>query len=260
MSSRAPHLERLRQAVPVTVTSFDGTEIRYDYYDETSRTLVLILPGFWRDRRHISMVRLANRFASAGYRTAICDLRGHGESGGVFGFNLNEHYDIVAVVNALIARCSPESIMLVGLSYGGAIAISAVARHALPVSSMLLVSPVADFAKVSPRINPFTIHRHIMLTQALRRPRFEWGLFRAPKLRAIDDVVDVHVPLSLIHVKNDWLIDHTHSIALYERANEPKELHIIDIPGNYHADRIFLNASDSIEPIISEFLARFAPR
>jgi len=260
MSSKAPRLERLRRPVAMTVESFDGTPIHYDLYDEISRTLVLILPGFWRDRRHSSMVRLANRFAAAGYRTAICDLRGHGDSGGIFGFNLNEHYDVAAVANDLLARCAPESIMLVGLSYGGAIAISTAARNKLPISSMLLVSAVADFAMVSPRINPFTIHRHIMFTQALRAPRFDWNLFRAPKLRAVDDIEEVHVPLSLIHVKNDWLIDHTHSVALYEHANEPKELHIIDIPGNYHADRIFLNASDSIEPLISDFVERYAPR
>jgi pimeloyl-ACP methyl ester carboxylesterase len=256
MSSRP---EEIRQPAALTVPSFDGTVIHYDLYDRPSRTMVLILPGFWRDRRHPSMLRLANRFAASGFRTAICDLRGHGESGGVFGFNLNEHYDIAALTNDLIKRCSPESIMLVALSYGASIAISTAARHPqLPFSSMLLISAVADFAMVSPRINPFTIHRHIMFTQALRRPRFDWHLFRAPKLRAVDDIVDVHMPVSLIHVKNDWLIDHTHSVALYERANEPKELHIIDIPGNYHADRIFLNANDSIEPLMSDFVQRYA--
>jgi len=260
MSSR-PRLESIRQAEAVTVISFDGTPIQYDFYDAPSRTLVLVIPGFWRDRRHASMVRLANWFVSSGYRTAICDLRGHGGSGGTFGFNLNEHYDIDAIVKDLMERCALESITIIALSYGGAIAISAAARHDFPLASMLLISPVADFAMVSPRINPFTIHRHIMFTQAIRRsPRFDWNLFRAPKLRAADDVENVHVPLSLVHVKNDWLIDHTHSIALYERANEPKELHIIDIPGNYHADRIFLNAPTQIEPLIEEFLERYSPR
>src|SRR5437868_2790805 len=135
------------------------------------------------------------------------------------------------------------------------------ARHEMPLASMLLISSVADFAMVSPRINPLTIHRHIMFTQAIRRaPRFDWNLFRAPKLRAVDDIAQMHAPLSLIHVKNDWLIDHTHSVALYERANDPKELHIIDIPGNYHADRIFLNAPTQIEPLIAEFLARYSPK
>ena len=259
MSSWSPDPQLIRQPIAVTVESFDGTPIRYDFYDAPSRTLVLVVPGFWRDRRHISMMRLANWCVSLGYRTAMCDLRGHGESGGTFGFNLNEHYDIAAVVNDLMRRCAPEQITIVALSYGGAIAISAAARHEMPLASMLLISSVADFAMVSPRINPLTIHRHILFSQAVRRaPRFDWRLFRAPKLRALDDVENLHVPLSLIHVKNDWLIDHKHSVALYERANEPKELHIIDIPGNYHADRIFLNAANLVEPLMQEFLRRYS--
>jgi alpha-beta hydrolase superfamily lysophospholipase len=261
MSSSGPRLRRILEPHAISVESFDTTPIHYDLYDAPSKTLVLIVPGFWRDRRHASMVRLANWFVDDGYRTAICDLRGHGDSGGTFSFNLHEHYDIAAVVNDLLRRCAPESITIIGLSYGGAIAISAAARHKMPLASMLLISSVADFAMVSPRINPLTIHRHIMFTQAIRRaPRFDWHLFRAPKLRAVDDVADIHAPLSLIHVKNDWLIDHTHSVALYERANEPKELHIIDIPGNYHADRIFLNAATQIEPLIADFLARYSPK
>jgi len=135
-------------------------------------------------------------------------------------------------------------------------AISAAARHEFPLSALLLISPVADFSRLSPRINPFTIHRHIAFGQALRRPKFDWRFARSPKLNAIDDIADAHAPLCLVHVKNDWLVDHGHSVALYERANEPKELHIIDIPGNYHADRIFNVAADEVDPIIAEFLAR----
>jgi alpha-beta hydrolase superfamily lysophospholipase len=83
---------------------------------------------------------------------------------------------------------------------------------------------------------------------------------RAPKLRALDDVQNVHVPLCLIHVKNDWLVDHSHSVALYERANEPKELHVMEIEGNYHADRILSVAGNAVETIVTEFLERYTPR
>jgi hypothetical protein len=61
-------------------------------------------------------------------------------------------------------------------------------------------------------------------------------------------------------VKNDWLIGHKHSTALFEHANEPKELHIIDIPGNYHADRIFSVAGEQIEPIMRTFLTRYCAK
>jgi len=257
-SLSAAHADR--QPDHKTVVSFDGTTIHYDVYDAPSSSAILIVPGFWRDRRHASMVRLAHFVTAMGYRAAVVDVRGHGDSEGTYGFNLHEHHDVAAVARDLLAQSATIShLTLIGFSYGGAIAISTAARHDLPVSSLLLISPVADFEMIAPRLNPFTIHRHIAFSQALRRPRFTWTIRRAAKLRALDDIDQVHVPVCFVHVKNDWLIGHTHSVALYEKANEPKELHVLDIEGNYHADRIFNVASDSVEPIVREFICRHTP-
>ncbi len=260
MSSREKSLAPVIAPAAAIVSSFDGTAIHYDLYDAPSRAGILVVPGFWRDRKHPSMIRLAALLVALGYRTAVIDVRGHGDSGGTYGFNHNERHDVAAVANDLLRRLPIESITLLGLSYGGAIAISAGARHDLPIASLLLISPVADFGMIVPRINPFTIHRHIAFSQALKRPRFEWKMRRSTKLRALDDIRNLHAPVCFIHVKNDWLIAHAHSIALYEHANEPKELHILDVAGNYHADRILSVASESIEPILASFLERFTPR
>jgi alpha-beta hydrolase superfamily lysophospholipase len=260
MSSAPESLLALRRSpVAGMVSSFDATPIAYDLYDHTSRSLILVVPGFWRDRRHPSMLTLASHLQELGYRAAIVDPRGHGESGGTYGFNLYEHYDTAAVAEELLRRLPIESITIVALSYGASVAISTVAHHKLPIASLLLISAVADFSKITPRINPFTLHRHIAFSQALKTPHFDWQFMRSPKLQAIDDVRDVHVPICLIHVKNDWLIGHDHSMALYEAANEPKELHVIDIPGNYHADRIFSVAANEIDPVFAEFLRRYTP-
>ena len=261
MSSAPQSLHPLhRPPVAGIVSSFDATPIAYDLYDHTSRSLVLVIPGFWRDRRHPSMLTLASHLHELGYRAAIADPRGHGDSGGTYGFNLYEHYDTAAVAEELLRRLpAVESITIVALSYGASVAISTAARHKLPIASLLLISAVSDFSKITPRINPFTMHRHIALSQALKAPHFDWQFMRSPKLQAIDDVRDVHIPICLIHVKNDWLIGHDHSMALYEAANEPKELHVIDIPGNYHADRIFSVAASEIDPVFGEFLRRFTP-
>ncbi|MGZ5443400.1 MAG: alpha/beta hydrolase family protein [Thermoanaerobaculia bacterium] len=242
--------------------SFDGTRIHYDVYDAPSPSAVVVVPGFWRDRRHASMVRLALYLVEQGYRAIVMDPRGHGESEGTYGFNQHEQHDVTAVIRDVLERnATIGTIGLVGFSYGGAIAISAVARHPdLPVSSILLISSVADFSMITPRLNPFTMHRHIALSQALRTPKFVWNIRRIAKLSALEDVRNVHVPLCFIHVKNDWLIGHRHSVALYEAAHEPKELHLLEIEGNYHADRIFNVASDAIEPIVREFLARHCAR
>jgi len=243
-----------------TVTSFDGTSIAYDLYDHASGSLVLVIPGFWRFRRHPSMTRFAAQLNALGYRAAVMDPRGHGDSGGVYGFNRHEHHDAFAVAADLLHRLPIESLTLVGLSYGGAIAVSTAARHDLPVKSLLLISPVADFRMIQPKINILTFHNHIAWSQALHKPRFDWRMRRSEKLRALDDIGRVHAPLCLVHVKNDWLVSHAHSVALYEAANEPRELHVIDIEGNYHADRIFSVASAEVDPIIADFLARYAVR
>ena len=238
--------------------SFDGAVMHYDLYDAPSPSAVVVVPGFWRDRRHASMVRLAHFLVAEGYRAVVMDPRGHGESEGTYGFNQHEHHDVFAVVRHLLDNHPAiANVTLIGFSYGGAIAISMLARHPeLPVRALLLISSVADFAMITPRINPFTMHRHIALSQALRTPKFVWNIRKTEKLRAVEDIAEVHVPVCLIHVKNDWLIGHRHSVSLYEAAHEPKELHLLDIAGNYHADRIFSVASDSIEPIVREFLAR----
>jgi len=192
------------------IPSFDKTRIAYDLYEAPSRTTVVIVPGFWRFRRHPSMLNLAGWLQNEGYRTAIMDPRGHGDSEGTYGFNLHEHHDVAAVIEDLRQNTQTEAITLIGLSYGGAIAITSAARDDLHVSSLILISPVADFSMIIPRINPFTIHRHIAVSQAFHRPRFDWRLMRSPKLSALEDVARVNAPLCLIHVKNDWLIGHTH--------------------------------------------------
>src|SRR5437016_1620395 len=103
MSSQQPRvLPFNKPPVPLSVDSFDATRIVYDLYDGSSPSAVLVVPGFWRERRHPSMVALAAVLNDRGYRTAIMDPRGHGESGGTYGFNLHEHRDTAAVANDLM--------------------------------------------------------------------------------------------------------------------------------------------------------------
>lgn len=262
MSSRILPPEGSPLANHAKVVSFDGTVIHFDVYDAPGPSAVIVIPGFWRDRRHPSMIRLAELLVGEGYRAVVVDVRGHGESGGTYGFNQHEHQDVAAVVTELLrSNGTISGVTLIGFSYGGAIAISTAARHPdLPIRSLLLISSVADFTLIAPKLNPFTIHRHIAFSQALKRPRFVWNMRKSPKLSALEDVRDVRVPICLIHVKNDWLIGHRNSIELYEAAREPKELHLLDIEGNYHADRIFNVASDFVEPVVRDFLGRHTPR
>lgn len=235
--------------------SFDGTRIRYDLYPSTPRQVVLVVPGFWRSRRYPAMFQLAGLLNRLGLTAAIVDVRGHGDSEGVYGFNRFEEHDVYAVVRDLMDLIQPESISVIGFSVGASIAVSTVAHHPdVPWKNLMLVSPVASFAMIRPHLNPFRMHRHLSAANALKPPRFTWKFLTSPKLCAADEIAAVHVPVSFVHVKRDWLIDHRHSLMLYERANDPRELHIIDIPGRYHADRILSVARERVEPLICDFL------
>jgi len=206
------------------------------------------------------MIRLAGLLQGIGYGVSIVDVRGHGDTAGTYGFNRHEHEDVAAVVRDLSLRDGTTHVVILGLSVGGSIAVSTAARNDLPLCGLILVSPVAELSKVVPRLNPFTMHRHIAFRQAFDRPRFDWKFSTSPKLRATEDICRVHVPVSLIHVRNDWLVSHRNSELLYAAANEPKEIHLLEIAGNYHADRVFGVAPDRIDPIVTDFLGRTLPK
>lgn len=184
------------------------------------------------------------------------DCRGHGESGGVFEFDRHEHHDVAAVARALLEETGAERLVLLGLSAGGAIAISAAARHReLPVAGLVLISPVSDFRRVIPRPNPFTIHRHLSLGEAVKTPRFRWA--GDDRLSPLADIREIAAPLCLIHARNDWLVSHGHSEALHRNAGDA-ELHILEIPGRYHADKLFSVAPELLWPLLESFIRRFS--
>jgi len=247
-------------AVSRSVSSFDGISVHYDSYPAVSSSAVVIVPGFWRTRRHPSMIRLARLLQGIGYSVSVLDVRGHGDTAGTYGFNRHEHEDVAAVVRDLTLKNGTSQVVLLGLSVGGSIAVSTAARNDLPLNGLILISPVAELSKVVPRLNPFTIHRHIALRQAFNRPRFDWKFSTSPKLRATEDIGRVHVPVTLIHVMNDWLVSHRNSELLYAAANEPKEIHLLDIKGNYHADRVFGVAPEQIDPLVTGFLEKTLPK
>lgn len=228
-------------------TSFDGVRIAWTLYRGGTGPAILIVPGFWRTRSHHSIVAYATTLVEAGYTVAAVDLRGHGDSGGTFGFNLNEYLDVEAVAKELLDQIECESLVLVGFSYGGAVSVSTAAMSHLPIGGLFLISPVAEFQSIRPRINPLTMHRHVAPGQAFHRPSFVTRVWSIPKRSALEDIHQVDRPVHFLHVRNDWLVDHHHSERLAEAHPGRHELEILDIPGNHHADRIFRAAPGRVE-------------
>ena len=236
------------------VNSEAGIEIACDLYlKEDSARAFLIVPGFWRHRRHPAIAELAARLRDSG-SVAAMDIRGHGESGGRFGFNRDEHLDVAAVAREILSLTGASRLDMIGFSMGGAIAATAAARHPeLPWGKIMLISPVGNLGRLRPRLNPLTAHRHLAVGQIFRTPRFDWGFWFHTKIQAEDEIAKVDVPVTIVHVRRDWLVDDSHGSRLHERCRNSK-LHLLEVPGRWHADRILTEVPEAIEPAIREFL------
>lgn len=242
-----------------SVVSFDGTPIWYDLRRAAGSGFIVVLPGFWRTRRHPSIAGMSTALHEAGYSVATLDLRGHGDSGGRFGFNRDEYRDAEAVLGDLQRRHEASRFALIGLSLGGAVAVTTAARTTFDVRCLMLISPVADFRRIRPKIQPARLPRHLSARQALHWPRFEWQFFRTPKLRAVEEIASLDRPVCLIHAVDDWLVHHEHSEMLHEASGGRCELHLLDEPCGYHADRLFTTAPGKVESIVEPFLRRHFP-
>lgn len=89
---------------------------------------VLVLHGYLQDKRFVTPWAL--KLAEAGYRCALVDLRGHGESTGRhIGFGAFEAADISAVIDDLGRRGWDVSrVGLFGVSYGASVALLTAGR------------------------------------------------------------------------------------------------------------------------------------
>jgi len=102
---------------------------------------VVLLHGFISDRR--DMVRPARELAARGMAALIFDLRGRGQSDGVYG---EDPVGDVLVAKALLARqphVNPGRIAVVGHSMGGRLALLAAAQEQ-SIAAVVALAPAPD--------------------------------------------------------------------------------------------------------------------
>lgn len=183
-----------------------------------------------------------------GFNVLILDYRGYGASEGtpsLAGIQL----DIDAAMGNLLAHkdVDPHRIVVFGQSLGGSLAVHYAANSAYRanIRAVIIDSAFSDYRQIA--------------REKLAGPLLTWPLQWLPWLTVDNDYSPESsvaalspLPLLLIHGDQDVVIPHRHSLQLFERAGEPKELWIT--PGAGHTQSL---GSEAVRTRLVEYLSRY---
>jgi pimeloyl-ACP methyl ester carboxylesterase len=180
---------------------------------------------------------LAKELHDNGYNVFLYDSRRHGDSDGKYcTYGFYEKHDTTTIIDYLIARpdITLRSIGLLGTSMGAAVAFQVAAidprvRAVVAESGFATLRSILDDYQRRMIKLPWHYLRNIVIK------RSEYiAHFKANSVSPLDAVRDIHVPLFILHGTADNLIAYKYSQLLFDNANPPKELWLIQ--GAKHDD------------------------
>ena len=180
-----------------------------------------------RGARREEALRAVPVFRDSGYTSLIISYRNDGDApptrDGRYGLGDTEWRDVEAAVNFAVQH-GAESIVLMGWSMGGAIALQSVtrSRFAERISGVVLESPVIDWADVLAHqgtLNrlPPGLSRGAMAVMGWRWGGLLTGQSTPINFRRLDFVTraaDLSVPILLLHSDDDGFVPSTGSRTL----------------------------------------------
>lgn len=218
------------------VLTEDQKKIYYDHYRCGHSKAVILAHGFFNSRKAVLFKDMAAALIDD-YDVVVFDFRGHGESGGPFHWTAKEHLDLIAVLD--YCRRDYEKIGVVGFSLGAAASIIAAARSDL-ISSLIAVSAPTQFNKIEFHFWKMGIMENIIYN-VFQEGRIGKGVVPGnlwlKKVKPIDVVQDIKVPVFFLQGKKDWLVLPWHAEKLYAKAVGKKRLEIV--PEGTHGEYLF---------------------
>jgi pimeloyl-ACP methyl ester carboxylesterase len=192
---------------------------------------IVIIHGYLTDKRFL--VPWAVRLAQAGYRCALVDLRGHGESTGKhIGFGAFEAHDVSAVIDDLAARGWDVShVGLLGVSYGASVALLTAGRDAR-ISRVVAFEPFSSAEKAVPELMRAVFTKE---SKGISDAQFAAAHIKEARIAGFD-WADADIPAALartrapvlfLHGAADHWLSPDHSRALAKVAPPGSELVIV---------------------------------
>ena len=225
------------KAILMTFKTKDHQVISGCHYKKGHANAVILAHGFFNNKDVYLFRKLANALSEF-YDVVAFDFRGHGKSGGLFGWTAREQEDLEQVFKYTKEQ-EYGKIGMLGFSLGAAAALIWASGNK-SIDSIVAVSAPFDFWQIDYHFWEPEMLEDLKLNVGYKgigksvRP----GNPFASKISPLDIVAQVSpTPVFFIHGSKDWLIKPRHSERLFAQAAEPKRIMIMPDAG--HAEKIY---------------------
>ncbi|MBN1485864.1 MAG: alpha/beta fold hydrolase [Chloroflexia bacterium] len=213
---------------PVVLHSADGVALSALLLEGDGETLVIVAPAFAHTKRSPEVIQLAQDLAGE-FDLLVLDLRGHGQSGGAYRFDLASVVPDIHAAASWAQQQGYRQIGLVGFSLGGAAGILQQSRYHNLQSLVSVGCPAT--AEVADTFQPW-------MWSGAGRLLFRWGLGvevapppperqEAPwPVQVVQQIAPV--PLLIVQGQHDRIVPAAISQTLYQAAHEPKAYLLVE--------------------------------
>jgi uncharacterized protein len=191
------------------------------------RALVLYLHGITNNRSQ--GLEVARRLPARGYDVLMLDFRAHGASDGTlasFG-----HFEKEDVRRAIDKFAGSDPVVLLGESYGAAIALQTAALEPR-VAAVVAMASFATLERAIRDRTPFFASEQ-NIREAMALVERESG-YRIASVSPVESARHIRVPTLLIHGTLDRETRPEHSARIFQALESPKRMLLID--GAQHSD------------------------
>ena len=214
----------------IILETSDGKKLKgWLIYSEKSKGIIVCLHGYPANKSDILPVV---EFLYPDFSLLLFDFRAHGESEGkVCYFGLKEFLDVKSGIDFIRSNIETKDlpIGIWGYSFGGAVGIISASKYG-DIKCVVSDSAFANFPDMVKNyyknLGPL---KYIFSSFSIFLGRY---VFRGDfKLNSPENFIsNVKCPVLIIHSRNDEFVPFTHAQKLYERANHPKEIYIVEGP------------------------------
>jgi len=181
--------------------------------NEKPSACVIACHGFYSSKDSEKYVRIGRRFCGEGLAVLRFDFRGCGESGGLFEeTSLTGRIEDLESALDFVEEQGYESVGVMGSSLGGTVSILTAAKDKRVKALVTWATPCY--------LNELFRGEVIQGFEKLRQDVSKYDVVKAVK--------EVHCPVLIVHGSLDEQVPLSHANILYDNANEPRDVEIIE--------------------------------